>query len=436
MPKLSDILWDYLPDKQAMQGMGNDLLAALNRGGVAGVLGAPVDIANQLANLGRALYGYAGNKAGVLSADQMPKLEDKPIGGSEWIGQKMQDAGLINNNRNALAELLSGMVMPGAMLKGGVKANQALDAAIANAQMPKTINTPGYKGQRGAIVWHGSPHNILPKPGGKYPEFDMSKIGTGEGAQAYGHGLYFAEDPSVARYYQNTVPSPALKRHVAMQDQYWDLPIPSGLSGVAMDKFSEMVRQLGKTPIAFVQHQLKRGYITKDVADELMAIGLDGAKPVYQSHLYKVDIPDEAIPRMLDWDKKLSEQAPEVLDAIKKSSAKYGPVRGNAPIYSDAAAPYMTGHDFYRDLANALSDGGVRRGSTALSGQDAIASQHLKELGIPGIRYLDGGSRTAGSGSSNFVLFDDAMARILETNGIPTGLQAWKPGEWRGLLSP
>jgi len=195
MPKLSDILWDYLPDKQAMQGMGNDLLAALNRGGVAGVLGAPVDIANQLANLGRALYGYAGNKAGVLSADQMPKLEDKPIGGSEWIGQKMQDAGLINNNRNALAELLSGMVMPGAMLKGGVKANQAIDAAIANAQMPNTINTPGYKGQRGAIVWHGSPHNILPKPGGKYPEFDMSKIGTGEGAQAYGHGMYTAEEP-------------------------------------------------------------------------------------------------------------------------------------------------------------------------------------------------------------------------------------------------
>ena len=154
MPKLSDLLWDYLPDKQALQGMGNDLLAAANRGGVAAVLGAPVDIANQLANLGKALYGYAGNKAGLLSADQMPQLDERPIGGSEWIGQKMQDAGLINNNRNALAELLAGMVMPGAMLKGGVKANQALDAAIANAQMPKTLNTPGYKGQRGGDYGH------------------------------------------------------------------------------------------------------------------------------------------------------------------------------------------------------------------------------------------------------------------------------------------
>ena len=168
MPKLSDLLWDYLPDKQALQGMGNDLLAAANRAGVAAVLGAPVDIANQLANLGKALYGYAGNKAGLLSADQMPQLDERPIGGSEWIGQKMQDAGLINNNRNALAELLAGMVMPGAMLRGGVKANQAMDAAIANAQRPNTLNTPGYKGQRGAIMdipkpsWNGREGPSIP----------------------------------------------------------------------------------------------------------------------------------------------------------------------------------------------------------------------------------------------------------------------------------
>jgi len=250
----------------------------------------------------------------------------------------------------------------------------------------------------GMTVWHGSPH--------KFTKFDMSKIGTGEGAQAYGHGLYVAESPEVAQNYADFVKritpldlKDAKSRLLKMETDNWKRYKPSDIE---------------------TQRRIVADY-EKRLADK---------------SVYKVDIPDEAVARMLDWDKKLSEQAPEVLDAIKKSSAKYGPVRGNAPIYSDAAAPYMTGHDFYRDLANALSDGGVRRGSTALSGQDAIASQHLKELGIPGIRYLDGGSRTAGSGSSNFVLFDDAMARILETNGIPTGLQAWKPGEWRGLLSP
>ena len=35
-------------------------------------------------------------------------------------------------------------------------------------------------------AYHGSPYD--------FERFDMSKIGTGEGAQAYGHGLYFAEN--------------------------------------------------------------------------------------------------------------------------------------------------------------------------------------------------------------------------------------------------
>ena len=39
-------------------------------------------------------------------------------------------------------------------------------------------------------AYHGSPYD--------FERFDLSKIGTGEGAQAYGHGLYFAENPAVA----------------------------------------------------------------------------------------------------------------------------------------------------------------------------------------------------------------------------------------------
>ena len=42
-------------------------------------------------------------------------------------------------------------------------------------------------------AYHGSPYD--------FDKFDMSKIGTGEGAQAYGHGLYFAENPEVAEQY-------------------------------------------------------------------------------------------------------------------------------------------------------------------------------------------------------------------------------------------
>ena len=53
------------------------------------------------------------------------------------------------------------------------------------------LKVGGLAGYKGAMVLaHGSPH--------KFSKFSMSKIGTGEDAQAYGHGLYFAEDPKVA----------------------------------------------------------------------------------------------------------------------------------------------------------------------------------------------------------------------------------------------
>jgi hypothetical protein len=59
----------------------------------------------------------------------------------------------------------------------------------------------GYLQRTGGIlpldVYHGSPY--------KFDRFDASKIGTGEGAQTYGHGLYFAENPDVARQYQKTL---------------------------------------------------------------------------------------------------------------------------------------------------------------------------------------------------------------------------------------
>ncbi len=47
-------------------------------------------------------------------------------------------------------------------------------------------------------------------------------------------------------------------------------------------------------------------------------------------------------------------------------------------------------------------------------GGDKDAAEYLRSLGIPGIKYLDAGSRGAGSGTRNFVLFDDKIPRILK----------------------
>ena len=55
---------------------------------------------------------------------------------------------------------------------GGMAMAPGLGKVVGGARVPA--------GQFGANVFHGSPH--------KFDAFDASKIGTGEGAQAYGHG--------------------------------------------------------------------------------------------------------------------------------------------------------------------------------------------------------------------------------------------------------
>ena len=47
-------------------------------------------------------------------------------------------------------------------------------------------------------------------------------------------------------------------------------------------------------------------------------------------------------------------------------------------------------------------------------GKGPEASEKLRSLGIPGIRYLDGGSRAGGKGTRNFVIFDGDTAKILK----------------------
>lgn len=144
-------VWNFLRDPQARSEMRNALTDSANRGMVAGSLGAPVDLATTLTNLLIAGGGYVGHKTGLLS--QPPDLIDSRNvpGSSEWIGQKMQNAGAVSPNRNALAEFGMGLLSPvaykGAQKMGGLLYN-AEQAATANAAKPSTM---AMQGQRGMI---------------------------------------------------------------------------------------------------------------------------------------------------------------------------------------------------------------------------------------------------------------------------------------------
>lgn len=142
-------LLNFFADKDSQKAMKNGLLDAANRGMVASTLGGPVDLATTLTNLLIAGGGYAGHKAGLLSSP--PDLIDSRNvpGSSEWIGQKMQNAGMVSPNRNALAEAGMGLLSPvaykGAQKVGGLLYNVEQNA-LANASKPSTMRMQGQRG--------------------------------------------------------------------------------------------------------------------------------------------------------------------------------------------------------------------------------------------------------------------------------------------------
>lgn len=253
------------------------------------------------------------------------------------------------------------------------------------------------KKQAGAIVYHGSPH--------KFNKFDMSKIGTGEGAQAYGHGLYFAESPAVATDYATKLSSAGLaKNKLAQYGGDIDAAVTAANERIA--NYKNLIANGGGGDPRRAQGMLNLA--EKDLNDLL---AMKSGTLNEAGNLYKVDIPDEAVSRMLDWDKPLSEQTPEVQSALQSN-----------PNYEKYWLPHME---------SAANRKGTNPGGDSLIRylQDDFDPQEIADLlhsqGIKGIRYLDGSSRGAGQGTSNFVLFDDQLPRILEVNGQPTGLLSW-----------
>ena len=82
-----------------------------------------------------------------------------------------------------------------------------------------------------------------------------------------------------------------------------------------------------------------------------------------------------------------------------------------------------TGAQFYR--AESMGKAGAPAGGLAHGAprDDAAVSRWLNEAGIPGIKYYDQGSRAAGEGTRNMVLFDDLArrAKVMKRDDKPIG---------------
>jgi len=248
----------------------------------------------------------------------------------------------------------------------------------------------------GKIVYHGSPHRFQPTANNPLGEFDPMKIGTGEGAQAYGVGAgYLSEAPSVAKSYQGSVSAihkaqgkPAAEIKIGGKSINWDDPVQTAAF--------ELSRHNGDRAAAAEFHARTFAGGNNNPAVKILRSEQPLPNVDLPGSLYKVDLPDEQIAKMLDWDKPLSQQA------AGKAALDFMP---------SIAKPNMTGQQFHDALVEQVFGSG-KRATQDSKGALAAANYMRYSLGIPGIKYLDAGSR-AGGGTSNFVVFDPKHTNII-----------------------
>ena len=244
----------------------------------------------------------------------------------------------------------------------GVAAPRSLGAAAPD---PETA---------GAITaFHGSPYD--------FDAFDITKMGTGEGAQAYGPGLYFAEAEDVAREYR---------------DSMLDARIPP-----VNDRLRELAREMNEISTGYRQWrsgQEDRGRAIAAEYDDLM-----DQRSSMRGRLYEVNI--RANPEdFLNWDAPISQQSEKVREALM-------------PFVERRIA--QMGEAGNRFTAEQWMDR-LRGGDVMLLDkvEDTPVSNALIKAGVPGVRYLDQSSRATGEGTRNIVVFDDQLIDIVRKYGV------------------
>ena len=252
-------------------------------------------------------------------------------------------------------------------------------------------------------AYHGTPHS--------FEQFDLGAIGTGEGAQAHGWGLYFAADRKIADEYRNRL-SDNVKDITIGNKKYKQLQS----SGIVDENGNEPedVEYTAAYYLGVYRNQneaLKN--IEKEIEnpeeyiDDYYRSVLKKAKELLENNetevsksegiVFEVDVPENDV--LLNENKTLDEQPENVKNTLRKMAEnQVRDMNGYYNQFADAvliADPKeVNGRDIYRYLVNVV-------------GNARAASIMLNENGIKGITYY------GGTDGRCFVVFDDKAISII-----------------------
>jgi len=258
-------------------------------------------------------------------------------------------------------------------------------------------------------VYHGS---AIPD----IHEFDSAKIGTGQGAASYGFGHYFGEAKATGESYRGILAGEQVKTpagQVLHDSNEAGASVESTPEKTAFAALKYARDSGAKHQADFAELVLRKSIADKNLDPDMREEAKQAIEVLKEwkakggelkpgGAVYHVDLPDEMIGRMLHHDKPVSEQPEHVQSAVQRAFDEAG--------IPGAMSEKPDGDSAYTWIASALQKtGNDRAGARAAS---ALLSKH----GVPGVKYLDQGSRAAGEGTHNYVVFpgEEKNLKILD----------------------
>jgi len=215
-------------------------------------------------------------------------------------------------------------------------------------------------------AWHASPHD--------FDRVDLSKIGSGQGAQSYGPGFYAAENPKVS----------------GVGGEYWqEFARNFTRGGDVTGDAVELLQTVGgdrAAALANIENQIKNqrpGPYSERVGTRLREVrDLLASDKQVGPRVYELDI--RARPeQFLNWDLPRSAQSPEVVEGLNRIRPSI--TSGGQSMFP----PSMPGREIVSQ---------IMRGP---AGDPVTGMQQMRDAGIPGIRYADAHTRALGADNSD-----------------------------------
>lgn len=299
---------------------------------------------------------------------------------------------------------------------------------------------------------HASPHN--------FRKFSTDFMGSGEGAQAYGWGLYFMTNEGINKHYFvkfNEDKPDIIGFKVGGQEvtyNEWIQVIDEKIKDIVKEKEDldwikvifnytlhganpdGLIRQgrdskkrihdvfKNATPDYINKHygvQLRRATLIEKIGE---AIKESDINVIYDTRKiainYRVELnADDS--KLLMWDSPVSDAIQDEIDAMQKPvdendwQKTFAEMKALGIKGDNSKRENFSGYQVYNELQRVL-------------GSKKAASEWLAAHGYKGIKYLDGNSRSAGEGTYNYVIFsgDDIKITAINRSGVWSMDEGWE----------